>query len=501
MKLFYFILFYFILFDLVAQKEDNVWISGYMNLDDSTSDKPEWKNFGTTFINFNSDTPKVTRYWHSLDMNRTNSAYCDTSGTLLMYSNGVKVYNKYHKMMLNGDSLNAGYELFVELPDMYIFGYRSYQGVVILPKPYNDSIYYFIHSLLDSDQTNNSVKITKIYYTEVNIKGNNDSGFVVSKNNELIFGDLNTSIKACRHSNGIDWWIPSYQSKSNCHKMILLDSGGFHINDYYQCIGDSFISGFINTMSFSPDGKKLIIRDFYQGIYIYDFNRCIGRLSNFKKIFLPYDGVNYNHGYISISSNNRFLYYTNIWEVYQFDLWALNIPSSKEVVGVYDGYFDNDNPHTMMHSMQLAPNGKIYVGTGNSTQYYHIIDSPDLKGKACAFRQRGLKLPTFSLGVPNYPNYRLGKGECDSSSSLLKIENEKLKIYPNPVSDWLNVEFEEDGFHTIEIMDITGRVLKYVNSDSKKVRVDLREVDAGTYVVHVKDNNGLVVFKSKVIKE
>ncbi|MEZ5068919.1 MAG: hypothetical protein R2847_10725 [Bacteroidia bacterium] len=33
--------------------------------------------------------------------------------------------------------------------------------------------------------------------------------------------------------------------------------------------------------------------------------------------------------------------------------------------------------------MQLAPDGKIYVSTGNGTMHIHVINNPDSAGTAC----------------------------------------------------------------------------------------------------------------------
>ncbi|MBL0309892.1 MAG: hypothetical protein IPP77_09520 [Bacteroidetes bacterium] len=102
-----------------------------------------------------------------------------------------------------------------------------------------------------------------------------------------------------------------------------------------------------------------------------------------------------------------------------------DVASSIDTIGIYDGF------HTprwsvfqsLFHTAQIAPNGKIYISCGNSIDYYHVINEPDKKGDSCHFVQRGLRLPSQSLGVPSFPNYRLGKlaaSECDTITSLRK---------------------------------------------------------------------------------
>ena len=87
--------------------------------------------------------------------------------------------------------------------------------------------------------------------------------------------------------------------------------------------------------------------------------------------------------------------------------------------------------------MALAPDGKIYITTGNSTQQMHIIDQPDSLGISCNVLQHSLQLPTLYFNtLPNHPNYHLGPlfgSICDSITGIPPpAENLTLKLYPNP---------------------------------------------------------------------
>ena len=54
---------------------------------------------------------------------------------------------------------------------------------------------------------------------------------------------------------------------------------------------------------------------------------------------------------------------------------------------------------TWIELMELAPNGKIYITTGNGTQYMHVIEQPNNLGM-----RHGLFLPRLSFNVlPNHP--------------------------------------------------------------------------------------------------
>ena len=90
-----------------------------------------------------------------------------------------------------------------------------------------------------------------------------------------------------------------------------------------------------------------------QFVEIYDFDRCNGGLSNHRR-------MHYNaniSGGVAISPNSRYLYVSSYEHVYQYDLWASDIESTKVTVAVYDGY---QSPFGSKFFMaQLAPDGKI----------------------------------------------------------------------------------------------------------------------------------------------
>ena len=41
----------------------------------------------------------------------------------------------------------------------------------------------------------------------------------------------------------------------------------------------------------------------------------------------------------SISPNNRYLYINDYYQLYQYDLWAADIPASRVLIGDYDGFY------------------------------------------------------------------------------------------------------------------------------------------------------------------
>ncbi|MBL7797935.1 MAG: PKD domain-containing protein [Saprospiraceae bacterium] len=131
---------------------------------------------------------------------------------------------------------------------------------------------------------------------------------------------------------------------------------------------------------------------------------------------------------------------------HQYDLWAANIPASRQVVAVYDGFKDPFS--TTFYMLQLAPDGKIYGSATNGTQYLHVIHNPDVAGTDCQYQQHGIRLLKYNdFSLPNFPNYRLGPldgSPCDT----LGIDNEPQAWY----------RYEQD---TLDALDVEFRDLSY----------------------------------------
>ncbi len=101
------------------------------------------------------------------------------------------------------------------------------------------------------------------------------------------------------------------------------------------------------------------------------------------------------------------------------DLSATNIGGTLDTLAYFDGKASPQEPFvTGFFFPNLAPDGKIYYATTNSTLSMHLIHNPDLPGQAADVEQHGLTLPKYNSGTMClFPNYRLGEWEgspCDT---------------------------------------------------------------------------------------
>jgi hypothetical protein len=156
--------------------------------------------------------------------------------------------------------------------------------------------------------------------------------------------------------------------------------------------------------------------------------------------------------------------------------------------------------------MQLAPDNKIYISTGNS-QYLHIIHSPDSLGAACNLAQHDLKLKGVNLvsSIPNFPNYRLGReigSACDTIYTAISPPQEGvgIRVYPNPAQERVTIELSQKEEAELVLLDITGRVVLSQKLREFTETVSLVHLPKGMYFYLLKSEKGILA-QGKVVKE
>lgn len=102
---------------------------------------------------------------------------------------------------------------------------------------------------------------------------------------------------------------------------------------------------------------------------------------------------------------------------------------------------------------------------------------------------------TLSSVPPTYSLYRFSK--CGVNSVVDK-ETVKLKVFPNPTSDYLNVDFSENLSNpSYAIIDVQGKVISegLLSTDN----IDVSMIPNGSYIVHIFSSQH--VYQTKFIKQ
>ena len=318
----------------------------------------------------------------------------DGQGRLLFYSNGTSLTNRAHQGMKNGTGLSGDQS--------------STQGVLIVPQPGVDSLYYVftngaVHMLLE-----NGLK-----YSVVNIRGDNGMGEVVQKNVPLLT-ETYERIAAVRHCNNQDIWIVVRRWESDQYYAYLLTSTGLNPTPVISSTGN-VIGGDINNniggIKFSSKGTRLACAFGYSldRVELLDFNRLTGRLTN-PVMFRPnitatVTGFPGAYG-LEFSPTNDFLYVNSFNDAFDSRLYQFQVTGyDPALIEASRQLIHTEISGSGAGSIQVGPDGKLYVAYRGKSAV-SVIEAPDNAGAACRFMPDGVILDPSgrtkcSAGFPN----------------------------------------------------------------------------------------------------
>ena len=296
----------------------------------------------------------------------------------------------------------------------------------------------------------------RLQYNVVDMNLNNGLGKVILKNKMFLQGVAlyKTMMQACRHSNGVDWWLlkqGEYDTNRIYRFLVKADTiEGPWIQNFAEPKYPSY--DLTGQYAFTKDGTKFAsIQGKINKLFIADFDRCTGELNNLVVRNVPIDsttipnaGPSYLMDSISngvcFSSNGKYVYITKRYNIYQYEL---DDPDSNSA-----WYSVQHGPDTTYQKFQyyahqaLGIDGRIYIGNwGGQHKQMSVINKPDIKGAGCQFCRKCFRIDTnLAIGItapPNMPDYTLGaSGQvCWPLQSVsVREQSELWEIYPNPAT-------------------------------------------------------------------
>jgi PKD repeat protein len=352
-------------FSLQAQNESSKWYFGNQAGLDFSTNPPTALTNGT------------------MNTGEGCASIADASGNLLFYTNGITVYDQTHTVMANGSSL-AG-------------GISSAQAALIVKKPGSPSLYY-IFTTNDAQTTLNGSPIG-LAYSIVDMSLAAGMGSVTVKNATL-YAPTCEKLAGTRHCNGTDTWIVSHEYNSNVFRSYLLTSAGISPAPVLSATGliVSQPSSLECQLKISPNGRKLAMAMGLQGFGLYDFDRSTGMVSN-EILLTPANSNLPSNVYGCEFSPNSQLFYGQSIAIHQ---WNLASGTASAIIASQYSVASGYNFH---RSMQLAPDGKIYIAAVNQ-QSLSVIHNPDIPGAGCGYQYAGLSLGSkiSNAGLPNLIN-------------------------------------------------------------------------------------------------
>lgn len=313
----------------------------------------------------------------------------DAAGNLLLFSNGITVWDQSLTTMPNGTGLLGG-----------SVWQSSTQAAVIVKQPGPTNRYYIFTT---GEVESSLVDGFRYSVVDMNLVGNgtgsNPYGDVdPAYKNVLINSSSTERITVCRNGNATGYWIFMHEFGNNRFNAYELTSSGLNLTPVASNVGYAITS----IANFQPQGQMKVNRQEsrlamaipgFNAVQVFDLNRTTGALSLSNTL-----GKSFAYS-VAFSPNGNLLYSAaqnpGILTIHQWDL-NLSSPPAVNIGSVVSTL--------SIGQMQLAPDicDKIYVARQNQTAL-GVINNPDVSGVGCNFDENGPVLASSSssyLGLP-----------------------------------------------------------------------------------------------------
>ncbi len=383
-------------------------------------------------LDFNTNPPTPI-YDGAVNTNEGCASLTDMQGNLLMYTDGITVYNRLHNVMQNGTGLTGD-------PS-------STQSGIIVPQPGNDSIYFIF--------TTPASAIGPLCYSKVNMTLDNGLGAITTKN-VVLHSPSSEQLSAVKHANGIDYWVMARAGLSNTLTAYLVTAQGVDTSAVVSVVGPTPTgTAFIGQLKFSPDGQKMA-QAFYETdmVMLCDFDAGTGIASN--AIVLQTSPIS-SYG-LEFSPSGQYLYPSVFSNINQ---WDISLPTPADISASRLKIIPDSLNATYIWALQIANNGKIYIAKGTTT-FLGVIHNPDLGGAACNLQLNAVNLaPKYcAIGLPTFnqssvytpatiiaQNYCSGSATQFSVQTVLPLQNH-LWDFGDPASGAANTSSDSLPSHT-----------------------------------------------------
>jgi gliding motility-associated-like protein len=368
---------------IFCQLQNNNWVFGY-----------------GARVNFSGPIP-VGSSNAAINSNESTASVSDPStGQLLFYTDGLKVWDANNDVMPNGSNLLGGF-------------YNSCtQGALIVPFPEdNQRFYLFTLEELEA-QSVNPLADNGLRYSIVDMTLNGGLGDVqVATMNTPLATDLTEKLIVIRSTEIKGFWVIAHKKNANEFLAWKIDACGVSAQPVISTVGSIFaISPFFGAteawagaMDASPDGNRIGMPiDWSDRIEFFDFNKTTGVVSNPLTVNVMDDSPPEflrKYGACFSPDGSKF-YYTNINSVYQLNLstYTSDAIESSNIL-IYSPILEPNNYPCFQ--IEQAPNNKLYVAIGNAGRLDEI-SNPNSLGLGCGYVSNAVSFSpaTCQLGLP-----------------------------------------------------------------------------------------------------
>lgn len=188
-------------------------------------------------------------------------------------------------------------------------------------------------------------------------------------------------------------------------------------------------------------------------------------------------------------------------------VFEINIDSR---VATFKGYISGLPANYTTNGAVVDDEGKIVVGSANSTQGYYAVELESLKATKLESKDKVFNTSDLANGNLALQKEADKKASAVSAASILNrqiVRNDNISVYPNPVTTGnfrLYFDNQNQGKYEIQLVDLTGRVVSAqpvtigAKSQVEEVVVSAN-MARGMYFVKVVDGKRKALFSDKVL--
>jgi hypothetical protein len=424
-------------------------------------------------------------------------AVSDSLGNLLFYTDGDTVWTKNHQKMKGS---------FGSVDVKFISYTPTISPSVVLPVPGKPGRYYvFLGGYPDPSFIPNVVPIVPLGYREVDVNKNGGLGEVLDSSRRLLNTYNTYELATVRHSNKKDFWLLARaldtilvysitNSGINLAFKTFFDDPAKNVGRYYNSSGVSggfkvAHNGQSLALFLSFEDTALKAKGYHRSfLYKFPFNPATGVVQSPTLI----DSLCYEWG---IQGTQTF--HDAVFAPGDSILYALTAPlSGRSEAGAYNSivqyqldsngvfkqtYWWQSNKSTYT-CLQLAPNGKVYIGGHLSNEYtMGSIEKPDRAGEGCKITTDKIVMPYFLYPFSNGDSWTFYTRMNSLPSSYNDFMRVKFLGMPNRYCDGIT------HFYNLSDTGCFNQYRWYINADSTDaVNTQYTFTQPGVYFVKLR---------------
>ena len=325
--------------------------------------------FNTAAVDFNSGSPLAIT-GSSMSTSEGSASVADkNTGSLLFYTNGITIWNRFNNPMPNGTGLLGGSPALTS----------STTAAIIMPRPGNPNQYYVF--TVDEQAGSNGLRMNLVDMTL-----NGGLGDIVTGQKNILISNNNISEKLAYAPNATltGYWLIARETIGNQYLAWEVNTTGISAAPVTSTAGTPASNG-AGYLKFNLDYNKLANAFVFGTVDVMNFNRSTGTITSNLSLPVPIGSSVYG---VEFSPSGQYLYVSNLLNgIFQFDLNATNVAASQLTVASAFGA-----------ALQLGPDCKIYIADGGLSE----ISNPDLPVPLCGYAANtvGLAGGGSSYGLP-----------------------------------------------------------------------------------------------------